>query len=257
MELGNVIRVAYAANVVSEAYPSIDHSSPAADDDEAAAVIQYLIYGKTAEDPRSQGYAVEAISVTRMFAEAAASIDEKLERMNELAEQATGEHSKKKLDELQEEFEELAGQINEIVQSSEHNGNTMLSSEGTTISISIGNGSTVDIVSRDLSIDIEGLDLTKDAESALAAIRNSVSQSGYYSGYLADQVSRLESWPGLIEFESDNDLGVEPDQDELDIHLAELIAGYASSLTVAEFSTLFEAQANVEPERALQLLNDY
>jgi flagellin-like hook-associated protein FlgL len=220
------------------------------------AIIRYLLDGNTVESPQNEGYAREAISVTQMFAQAAASINEKLERMEELAEQATGTHSKKKLEAMQAEFEQLADEINEIVRSAEHNGNKLLSAEGTTISISIGNGSTIDIVSRDLSIDIDGLDLTTDAEGALAAIRTSVSQSSYYSGYLADQADRLENSISLVEFEADNSLGFEAQEDDFDIDLARLIAAYALSLTVEGLSVLFEAQANVEGERAVRLLYD-
>jgi hypothetical protein len=61
---------------------------------------------------------------------------------------------------------------------------------------------------------------------------------------------------GLIEFEIPNDMGIEADEDLFDMGFAKEVAGYASSKTLEDLSVLFEAQTNVEPNRALQLLKD-
>jgi len=99
--------------------------------------------------------------------------------------------------------------------------------------------------------------LTTDAEGALAAIQSSANQSSYYSGYLEDQVSHLKSMAGFIEFEIPNDMGIEADEDLFDMDFAKEVAGYASSQTQEDLSVLFDAQANVEPNRAVQLLKDW
>jgi flagellin-like hook-associated protein FlgL len=257
MELGNLVRLTYHANVITGAYAKTGRPGAADnDEDEAVSAIQYLINRSIPERPHNESYADEAVSVARTFAEAVAAIAEKLQRMKELAEQATETHSKKKRDKLQQEFEQLAGEINDIVASTEYNQNKLFTADGRNISISIGNGSAVDIAARDLSIDIDGLDLTDDPEAALAAIETKAADGTYYSRYLAEQVSRLESSIGLIEFETDNDLGIEADDDEFDVDLAKEIADYASTRTLEELSVLFEAQANVEPDTAVQLLKD-
>ncbi len=257
MELGNLIKVAYGVHVITGAYNRTNNQPNAASDDDAAAsVIQYLLHGKMSEGQENERYVSEAISMTQRFADATREIKEKLQMMEGLAEKAASTGSKEEKEELQEEFEQLAGEINEIVENTEYNGNKLLSADGKTVSISIGNGSTIDVVSKDLSIDIDGLDLTTDAEGALAAIRRSISESSYYSGYLEEQVSHLESMADLIEFEIPNDMGIEADEDEFDMALAKEVAGYASSQTLEDVSLLFEAQANVEPNSALQLLKD-
>jgi len=256
MELGNLMKVAYGVHVITGAYTKTNNEpNAAADDDAAASVIQYLLHGKISEGQENERYVSEAISMAQKFADAALEINNKLQTMQELAEEAAGTGSEKK-EKLQEEFEQLAGEINDIVENTEYNGNKLFSSDGKTISISIGNGSSIDVVSKDLSVDIDGLDLTTDAEGALAAIQSSASQSSYYSSYLEDQVSHLKSMAGLIEFEIPNDLGIEADEDLFDMGFAKEVAGYASSQTLEDLSVLFEAQANVEPERALQLLKD-
>ena len=257
MELGNLIKVAYGVHVITGAYNQTNNQPNAASDDDAAAsVIQYLLHGKMSEGQENERYVSEAISMTQRFAGATREIKEKLQMMEGLAEKAASTGSKEEKEELQEEFEQLAGEINDIVENTEYNGNKLLSADGKTVSISIGNGSTIDVVSKDLSIDIDGLDLTTDAEGVLVAIRRSVSESSYYSGYLEEQVSHLESMADLIEFEIPNDMGIEADEDEFDMALAKEVAGYASSQTLEDMSVLFEAQANVEPNSALQLLQD-
>jgi hypothetical protein len=51
-------------------------------------------------------------------------------------------------------------------------------------------------------------------------------------------------------------MGIEADEDLFDMGFAKEVAVYASSQTLEDLSVLFEAQANVEPNRALQLLKD-
>ena len=57
-----------------------------------------------------------------------------------------------------------------------------------------------------------------------------------------------------IEFDKYNDMGVEADQ--FDMELAKEVAGVAATATLEELMALFEAQSNVESERALQLLTE-
>ena len=261
MELGNLTKVAYGVHVITRAYNKTnDQPNAASDDNAAASVIQYLLHGKMSEGQENERYANEAISMMQRFAEAVSRIHEKLQRMKELTEKAVRTFAKKKLDKLQEEFKRSANEINGIVENTEYNGNKLFSADGKTISISIGKSSSIDIVSKDLSIDIDGLDLTTDTEGALgalAAIQSSASESSYYIGYLEELVSHLENMVGLIEFKIHNDMGIEADEDEFDMSLAKEVAGYASSQTLKDVYVVFDAQANVEPNRAVQLLRDW
>lgn len=258
MELGNLTKVAYGMHVITGAYNKTnDQPNAASDDNAAASVIQYLLHGKMSEGQANERYANEAISMMQRFAEAVSRIYERLQKMKELAEKAIRTFSKKKLDKLQEEYKQLGAEINDIVENTEYNGNKLFSADGKTISISIGRASSIDIVSKDLSIDIDGLDLTTDTEGALAAIQSSASQSSYYSGYLEELVSHLENMVGLIEFKIHNDMGIEADEDLFDMSLAKEVASYASSQTLEDVSVVFDAQANVAPIRAVQLLRDW
>jgi len=257
MELGNLVNVTYSANVILGAYNAgnADEDSSETLDDSSVSAIQYLLQGKVSEDSQNESYANEAISMTQGLAETASTIKDKFARMKELAEQAaSGEYSAEQVEDMQTEFEQLIEEINDLVDNTEQNGNKLFSGEGTTISISIGNNSTINIVAEDLSIDGEGLDLTSDPDGALAAIQSKVNQSSYYSQNLADQLDNLERMINYIEFDKYNDMGVEADQ--FDMELAKEVAALAATATLEELKVLFDAQSNVESERALQLLTE-
>jgi flagellin len=257
IELGNLINVTYSANVILGAYNASNANEDSSEvlDDSSASVIQYLLEGKVSENRQNESYANEVISMTQGLAETASTIKDKFARTKELAEQAaSGEYSAEEVEVMQTEFEQLVGEINNLVENTEQNKNKLFSGEGTAISISIGNNSTINIVAMNLSINDEGLDLTTDPEGVLTAIQSKVSQSSYYSEYLGDQLDNLGEMINYIEFEKYNDIGV--DAEKFDMELAEEVAGVAATTTLEELTVLFDAQANVEPEKALQLLEE-
>ncbi|NQT02057.1 MAG: hypothetical protein HQ580_08545, partial [Planctomycetes bacterium] len=224
-------------------------------DDSSASVIQYLLEGKVSENRQNESYANEVISMTQGLAETASTIKDKFARMKELAEQAaSGEYSAEEVEGMQTEFEQLVGEINNLVDNTEQNKNKLFSGEGTAISISIGNNSTININAMNLSINGEGLDLATDPEGVVTAIQSQVSQSSCYSEYIGDQLDNLGEMINYIEFEKNNDMGV--DAEEFDMELAEEVAGVAAATTLDELTVLFDAQTNIEPEKALQLLKE-
>jgi flagellin len=257
IELGNLINITYNANIILGAYNAGNSNEDSSEvlDDSSASVIQYLLEGKVSEKHQNEIYANEVISITQDLAETASTIKDKYMRLKELAEQAaSGEYSAEEVEDMQTEFEQLVEEINNLVDNTEQNNNKLFSSEGTAISISIGNNSTIDIVAMDLSINGEGLDLTTDPEGVLTAIQSKVSQSSYYSEYLGDQLDNLGEMINYIEFEKYNDMGV--DAEKFDMELAEEVAGIAATTTLEELTVLFNAQANVETEKVLRLLEE-
>ena len=257
MELGNLLRATFGAHVVLGAYSRINaqDNPPERRDEEPQAIVQYLLSGRVAQNWQNESYANEAISVVLMFADEVSIIRDKYARMLELAEEANkGNKSSKKLEQMQEELEQLAQDINDIVNSAEYNGNKLFTKEGTTISIYIGNNSSIDVVAKDLSIDAASFDLTTDPDRALAIIQWKASDSDYYSEYLADQVGHLQGAIELIELDRYNDLGMTPE--EFNADTAKQVAAYAAIKTSEQLSALFDAQANVDPDRALELLKD-
>ncbi len=258
MELGNLVRIAFSAHVITGAQTSSiskQEEGTALLSDEAQAVIRYLNEGKLQQDLQNQKYADEAVSVIRMFAEEADCISDKYDQMQQLVQSASeGAFLPEELEDIQTEFEQLAGEINDLVFETEYNSNKLFSSEGLPITISIGNKSSIDVDPTDLSIDTEGLDLTSDADEVLWAIQSKVSEAEYYSGYLNTKVENLENMIRLIEFDIYNDLGIKPDQ--FDFDLAREVASHASQMTEQEIEELFARQTNVDSATVLQLLKD-
>jgi len=260
LELGNVLNATYSANVALGVYTSASSAPDSAEptlalDDESVSVIRYVLQGQEAERQTKEEYAEEAISKSEEIAALVASIEQKMAMMREVADRvAAGGYSPEELSEKQLEFEQLAEEVNSLAANTEYNGNRLFGGEGSAISISIGNGSTIEIAANDLSVDIEGLDLTADPEAASSAIQSKLSEVTSYKEYTAGIVERLEGVKQLIEYERYNDLGVKPE--EIDIAFARQIAELASVNAVEALSGLFDLQANVEPVRAFELLKE-
>jgi len=260
LELGNVLMATYNAYVISGAYNGLpestaDYQGSSVDDDTAVSIIQNLLHGQAAGSTETARNASEAISMVQTFEDATNTISEKLAQMEELTEQATsGTYSQEELAEMQQELEGLAEEINGIIENTEYNGNKLFTADGKTISISIGNSSAIDIAAKDLSFDIEGLDLTTEegAEAALAFIQETIEQTTNYSKYLDTQAERLGKATTIIEFDIESEMGV--DLSDFDEDLAREVAGYAASKAVEDISILFQSQANVTPAITAQLL---
>ena len=254
LELGNVVRVSYGANVISEAYGKAADSVAAMDENEAEATIQYLLRGKIDESRQKARYAGEAVSNTQTMAEAATNIGEKLNEMKKLAEDAAeGNHTEKELEEMQEKFEKLAKEINDIA-GTEYNGNKFFGTGGESISVNIGSGSEIDFAARDLRFDAEGLDLTDDADAAKKAVDAAIEKSGSYISYINKQAERLGETAMLIEYEVNNAFGIKADDFNTDT--AKEIAAAAAKQTTEDLSKLLATQANVTPDKVSRLLKD-
>ena len=254
LELGNVVRVSYGANVISQAYSRAADSTTAQDKEDATAAIQYLLRGKIDESRQAARYAGEAVSTTQALADAATNIGKKLIEMKKLAEDAAEDnHTEKELKEMQEKFEKLAKEINDIADT-EYNGNKILGAGGEGISVNIGNGSEIDFAAKDLSFDAKELDLTTDAGAAKKAVDAAIEKSDYYIGYINKQADRLGETAMLIEYEVNNAFGVKADDFNTDI--AKEIAAAAAKQTTEDMSKLFAAQGNLSPQKVSQLLKD-
>jgi len=264
LELGNVLNTSYGANVIIGAYNGTDNSSGTdvqsnnLNNGDVELVIEQLLgdnnFSRNISDARN---ANEAVSMSQSFEEASSAIVEKFIDMAQLAEAAaTGTYSEGELAEMQQQFEQLAGEINTIVDSTEYDGNKLFGSEGQTISISIGNGSSIDIAANDMSLDVDGIDLTDQvsAEESLSSINESLQAASSYNEYLSTQTARLGNAASIIEFDIAAESGVE--DSELDSEAVMEIAAYAASVVFTDITVLFETAINLVSERVAQLLED-
>lgn len=255
LELGNVLRTNYGAWVIKGAYSGLDGLVKVPDDDKAASTIQNLLHGKVDKSRQDIRYANKVISAAQGIADAAKEINQNMKAMRDLAKKAaSGDYSEQEVAEMQKEFEKLAKQVNDAANNTEYNGNKLFTADGKNISISIGNGSSIDITAKNLTFDAKGLDLTKDAKGALSAVEAALSKSDYYAGYINTQTERIGDAVKLIEYEINNAFGIKAE--DFDTGFAKQVAAYAANKTLEDMSALLDAQANVEPARALQLLKE-
>ena len=249
----NVQRTDSSAYTIRVAYNWVSDSTKAPDDDKAVATVRELIYGNIAGIRRSVSNANNLISKVQTLDAAATTISERLARMKGLAEQVIdGLYWSKGKAGIQEELEELAGEINEIAENTKYDGNKFLTDEGKTISVPISNGSAMQIFASDLRVDTTGLDLTTDAVGALESLQEKIKNTSEYIGYLSRQTGRLEEAMTTIELEFGKALGVK--LSDFDTISARKIVINAASKFPDDKSTLLAIQANVTPTAAKRLL---
>jgi len=254
-EFSNVLDASYGAYVVSGARSGQSKSSTGRNHDDVVATIRGLVNGETADIRLSARDASTAISILQTFSEAASNIAAILAKMEGLAKKASSlDYSSAQIDDMQNEFKSLAKEINGIAESAEYDFNNLFTSGGKAISISIGDGSKVDIFAKDLSFDYSELDLTSGPTAALSEVKNAIKELSEYRAYLNGKETLMEKLTAMIESEIESAAGVELDEFMLNGAL-ETNADTASQL-VQDSSDALESQANVEPSIVLQLLKD-
>jgi flagellin len=254
--LGNVLGTGYSAHVIvnSRIADSLEAiASGGRTSDGTALLIRELLRGEIAGSLQAARNASDAISMVQTFEGAASSISKILTQMAELATaSANGVYSDEQKAIMQEQFKDSANEINKIVDSTEFNGNKLLSAYGCSISISMSNGSTIDIATADLTFDAEGLDLTTEPGAALVFVEEKMEQTTSYRAELGRQAERLEIMSQLIESDVVHAMGFNANISNTD--LAREIAAQAIGQILAEGVVLLKIQANVLPSRALELL---
>jgi flagellin-like hook-associated protein FlgL len=250
-----VLDASYGAYVVNGAHSGQSKSSSGRDHNDVVATIREFVNGETADIRLSAKNASTAISIVQTFTDAASSIALKLAQMEGLAKKASSpDYSGAQIDDMQKEFRGLAKEINWIVKSTVYGFNKLFTTEGKAISISIGEGSKVDIFAKDLSFDSTGLDLTKKPKDALSNVKKAIKDLSEYRGYLSRKASLMEKLTAVVESEIESAAGVKVDEFTLK-DAFETNADTVSRI-IENSSEAHETQANVEPSIVLQLLKD-
>lgn len=258
-EFRNILDVAYGAYVVEGAYRGISKSSAATarapGRDQAIAVIRELLAGNTTAVRQNARDASTAVSTMQIFTDAIESISGNLAEMKELAEKAPSpDYSPVQVEEMQKRFLNLAGQINQKVNSTEYNFDKPFGAGGETVSIPTGNGSKIDIFARDFSFDTQGLDIATNPEKALSMVNEVITIIADYKTYLDRQAAHLSNATEFIESQIRGAMGV--DMQDFQPELAIPMADYAASLMSKDKQTSLNTQANLTPEEILKLLKD-
>jgi flagellin len=230
-------------------------------DDRAVATIREYLSGNVVDVRLSAQNSNAATSVVQTFVGAAVAIHDKLGVMEELAEKsAYGDYSDLAKAEMQAQVQALAGQINKIVddtsyvEDAEEGVNKLLSSQGETVEAYIDKSRSIRLFPRDLSFDVEAVDLTGDARSAHKVIRATRQAASEYADYLNSQAEILAD--SMAGFESELAAASGFESDELETETAEQIAAYIAEKISAEPVRSLESQSNITPDEALYLLSD-
>jgi flagellin len=255
----------FAALFTNKAYNEPNEPTEAANDgdviddieaDIASSTIENSLRAAVARRRQATTNASEAISMLQTFQAATSTINGKLTQMASLANESAGS-SRTYTDEekaaMQTQFEALAGEINDIVNNTQSSGNKLLSATGQTVSVSIGNGSIIQISPRNLSIDVDGLDMSiAPGGPGMAIVETATEQTSDYQKYLNDVTKELEKVAEIFEFDFVGSLGTEPSVGDSILAVKE--AAEVVSQLIANNATLIKIQAEVTSDTALQLL---
>jgi len=182
-EFRNVLDVSYGAYVVNGAYSGSSNPTGAPNHNDAVAIIRELLCGNTADVRLQARDASTAVSIVQTFTKAIDTIAGKLAKMQELAKKApSGDHSQVQVEQMQTQFQNLAKEINQTVNSTEYNFNKSFAGSGKTLSIPIGNGSKIDIFARDFRFDAQGLNIATDPQNALSTVNEAITNLAQFSG---------------------------------------------------------------------------
>jgi len=231
-----------------------------AKDDAAGLAVRELMRADIAVLEQGSRNALDGISMLQTMEGAMGTIDEALVRMKQLAEQAaTGSYSSAQRGIMDNEFTEMAEEINRIAGATAFNGNTLLNSATATISIQFGDASTdkVDIVGCDmtsskLSLSTASIASAASAKEALATIATAITTKDTARAAFGYKMNRLESTISVINNQAENLLSAESRISDVDV--ATEMAKMTRTQVLANAGVAMLAQANTVPQMALSLL---
>ena len=233
-------------------------------DDAAGLAVRELMRADIAVLRQGAANAQDGISLLQTAEGALQTIDDCMVRMKELAEQAaTGSYSTTQRAMMDDEFQEMANEIDCIAKSTAFNSINMLNdSAGTAVKIQVGSGSTanvdyievnkVDVSKTGLSINsLEITDVAK-AQSALAALGTAIEAKDEARASFGVKMNRLENTVAVLSIQAENLAAAESRISDVDV--ATEMAKMTRNQVLAQAGISMLAQANTMPQLALSLL---
>jgi flagellin len=231
-----------------------------AKDDAAGLAVRELMRADIAVLQQGSRNAMDGISMLQTFEGAMGTMDEALVRMKQLAEQAaTGSYSSAQRAIMDNEFDEMAAEIDRIAGATAFNGNTLLNSATATISIQFGSNTTdkVDITGTDMTSSTLGLTTASittaaSAQSALATIATAITSKDTARAMFGYKMNRLQSTISVINNQAENLMAAESRISDVDV--ATEMAIMTRTQVLAQAGVAMLSQANTVPQMALSLL---
>jgi flagellin len=233
-------------------------------DDAAGLAVRELMRADIAVLKQGARNAQDGISMLQTMEGAMAALDDALIRMKELSEQAaTGSYSAQQRRIMNNEFQEMADEIDRIATKTEFNTTTMLNSATGTQMIhfgvnSAGEASSITVSSVDVSADALGITsaisiaTTTGANAALTVVNTAISVKDSARASFGYSMNRLESTNSVLNIQAENMLASESRVSDVDV--ATEMAKLTRTQVLAQAGVSMLAQANMMPQMALTLL---
>jgi flagellin len=216
----------------------------------------YLL-GAISENNENMDSVNSGISLLQANIDYLEQIKEKLDEMEDIAQDAaTGSYTTGQLSEMQDQIEELAEEIDDIA-AGELGETHLIDSDFGSVAIEIGNGLAISIATNDMTsqgLDIDNIDLTIDAEAALAAIQDAQDEVIDYDAYLDSKIDDLEAVALSLETQNEVLLAIQSAIESTDAAYYILNALNDDAMNTANLFLI--AQANVTAQTVLDLLLD-
>jgi len=231
-------------------------------DDAAGLAVRELMRADVAVLRQGARNAQDAISMLQTAEGALQVVDEMLIRMKELAEQsATGSYSDTQRSMMNDEFSQLADEIDRIANTTKFNGIAMLNSASGTVTIHVGTANTTndkitvtmaDTTKSGLGISTLSISSQASAAAALSTIDSAIGSKDSARASFGYMINRLESTAAVQAIQAENLLASESRISDVDV------ASETSKLTrnqvLTQAGTAMLAQANSLPQLVLTLL---
>ncbi len=235
-----------------------------AKDDAAGLAVRELMRADIAMIQQGARNAQDGISMLQTMEGAMAVIDDALVRMKGLAEQAaTGSYSDQQRRIMDNEFQEMATEIDRIANRTEFNETAMLASATGTQNIHFGvdSGGTASEVTVN-SVDITAATLgitsaisitsTSNAATALTSLTTAIAAKDSARASFGYKMNRLEMSNNVLNIQAENMMAAESRVSDVDV--ATEMSNLTRNQVLAQAGVAMLAQANTMPQMALTLL---
>ncbi len=229
------------------------HRINSASDDAAGLAVREIMRADVATGRQASRNISDGVSMAQTAEGAAGSISDKLSRMKQLATQASnGTYSDAQKRIMQQEFSQFRDEIGRVAQTTEFNGNKLISSDGQ-VEISAGDGDMLGVSTKDMSLgSLASLDISSDASAALSAVNSAIEEVSAYRGELGSQMKRLSSAGEVVDIEVENTLAAESRISDTDV--AKQRASMASNMVVSQSAIAMQAHSASISRMSLGLL---
>ena len=235
-----------------------------AKDDAAGLAVRELMRADIAMIQQGARNAQDGISMLQTMEGAMATIDDALVRMKGLAEQAaTGSYSAQQRRIMDNEFQELATEIDRVANRTEFNETAMLNSASGSQDIhfgvdSGGTASTVTVNSVDITAATLGvtsaIDITStgNAATALTTLTTAIAAKDSARASFGYKMNRLEMSTNVLNITAENMMASESRVSDVDV--ATEMSNLTRNQVLSQAGVAMLAQANTMPQMALTLL---